>query len=136
MILTKIPQVLLSQQIGGLNTPQEMRKTVFLKLAPDFLRSLVGDLGLGGVEGVYESVQGTKKESGKVTYTSSGIKLEVYEDPGPRDGVDIHYTLYNAMGVSTKLAKVSMRKLATKDNYGYFIHELKTALASAKPVSH
>lgn len=131
-MLNRIPPALLVSRVGGLSLAHEVRKACFLKDAPTFLRELASSLG---EQGTIKVIQQNPKMSGIVSFTGESLKMELFEDPGPQDGVQLVCNVLQPDGaVKSRIAK-SLRDLAKGDAWGYHVHVIKTELGT-RPLFH
>lgn len=131
-MLDRIPPALLVSRVGGLSLAHEVRKICFLKDAPTFLRSLAAMLGEQGTITVQRQ---NPKQSGIVSFTGETLKMELFEDPGPQDGVQlVCYVMHPDGACKTRISK-SLRDLAKGDAWGFHVHAIKTELGT-RPLFH
>jgi hypothetical protein len=135
-MLDKIPFALLTKRIGGILLPDEMRKFNFLMHAPGFLNQLVSAIGKDAGPGMITTDLQNKRESGRVTFQSKSVKLELSEDPLRKDGVRLDYMVLNPSGGTHYKGDQPCEVLSKGSNLAIFIHKISKELAATKASIH
>lgn len=126
-MLNRIPPALLVSRIGGMSLAHGVRKTCFVKEAPVFLREVAGILG---VQGSVSVLPQSEKQSGVVTFTGETLRMQVFEDPGPQNGVQFVCYFLQPDGTEKSKHCKFLKELSKDDAWAYHVHALKNELGT------
>lgn len=131
-MLERIPPALLAVRIGGHLTPARMRKQNFLKFALPFLKSIIQEIGMIAGEGSFSVNPLGDYQSGKATFESPTLYLELAEDEVKQDGIRLTHRIRTPEGQLIESGWAPLAVLKKDNELAVFLYKLAKRLAEEK----